>query len=922
MAQVTITQLPQAGALTGNESVPIVQNGVTVQTTTGAISGAGALNYPFLTVGSTAGLTEARYLTTGSGLSLTDGGAGTTLQVNLTGAAQSLNSSGVGIQVKTDINTLTPRQLVVGPGMTVVDANGVDGNPTLGLNTNLQNLASLSGTGLMTINGSTFSQTSINGTTNQVSVANGNGAGGNPTISLASNPILPGTGAVTLPTGTTGQRLDGNGNVRYNTTLSRFEGYQSGNWESFGLGDGTVTYVSGTANQISVVNPTITPVISIASNPSLPGTGSVLLPQGTTAERSAAGYGALRYNTDTGSLEAYTISAGWGAIITGTGVTTFTAGTTGFTPSSPTSGGIVLDGILNPAHGGTGVNNGSYSITLGGNVSTAGSFTTSGAFSLALTATGITNVILPTTGTLATLAGAEILTNKTISGSSNTLSNIGNSSLTNSSVTYNGITVALGGSGTITASTTAALTVGTGLQLDSGTTFDGSTAKTISIDSTVVTLTGSQTLTNKTLTTPIIAQISNTGTITLPTSTDTLVGRDTTDTLTNKSMSGSSNTFTNIPNSALTNSSITLGTTTIALGATSLTPAGLTSVTVTQNPTSDYQLATKQYVDNLVATGTTYHDPVYVESPDSAGNLNATYNNGTAGVGATLTNAGTLAALTIDGVLMTVGKRVLIYNQTNAFENGVYTVTTVGDGSTAWVLTRATDADSYGPGPDALDQGSTFFVTNGNTGAGETYTCTTVGTITFGTTAITFSQIGATQVYSAGTGLSLSGTVFSIANTAVTANTYGSASDVPVFAVNAQGQLTGVTNTSIAIAASQVTSGTLAVAQGGTNLASYTIGDLLYASGATTLSKLGIGTNTYIMTSSGTAPQWSMPSGITVGTATNAVNVGITADSTNATRYLTFVSATTGNLPELVNSSITCNPSTGQITGGIAGGAF
>ena len=55
-AQVTITQLPQASALTGAESVPIVQNGVTVQTTASAISGAGALNYPFLTVGSTAGL--------------------------------------------------------------------------------------------------------------------------------------------------------------------------------------------------------------------------------------------------------------------------------------------------------------------------------------------------------------------------------------------------------------------------------------------------------------------------------------------------------------------------------------------------------------------------------------------------------------------------------------------------------------------------------------------------------------------------------------------------------------------------------------------------------------------------------------------------------------------------------------------------
>ena len=114
--------------------------------------------------------------------------------------------------------------------------------------------------------------------------------------------------------------------------------------------------------------------------------------------------------------------------------------------------------------------------------------------------------------------------------------------------------------------------------------------------------------------------------------------------------------------------------------------------------------------------------------------------------------------------------------------------------------------------------------------------------------------------------------------------------------------------------------GQLATGRGGTGLSTYTAGDLIYYSTGTALSKLGIGTSTYILTSSGTAPQWSAPSGITVGTATNAVNVGITADSTNATRYLTFVSATTGNLPQLVNSSITCNPSTGQLTGGIAGG--
>jgi hypothetical protein len=100
-----------------------------------------------------------------------------------------------------------------------------------------------------------------------------------------------------------------------------------------------------------------------------------------------------------------------------------------------------------------------------------------------------------------TLNDIQTLTNKTISGSNNTLSNIGNASLTNSSVTVNGTSIALGASGTITAVNPNALTIGTGL---SGTSYNGSAAVTVAIDSTVATLTGTQTLTNKTLTSPTI----------------------------------------------------------------------------------------------------------------------------------------------------------------------------------------------------------------------------------------------------------------------------------------------------------------------------------------------------------------------------------------------------------------------------------
>ena len=247
-----------------------------------------------------------------------------------------------------------------------------------------------------------------------------------------------------------------------------------------------------------------------------------------------------------------------------------------------------------------------------------------------------------------------------------------------------------------------------------------------------------------------------------------------------------------------------------SFGNITATSAALTTGTVSTQPSSNTDIANKQYVDTVSASGIHYHEPVYVESPDTAGNLNALYNQpggAGVGVGATLTNNGTKAALTIDGVLMTVGKRVLIYNQTSQFQNGVYTVTTVGTpdpGGTNWVLTRATDADTYSPfSPNSLGQGDAFFVTNGNTGAGETYICNTVGTITFGTTAITFAQISDSTLYTAGTGLTLNGTEFSITPTG-TAGTYGSASQVPVLTTNASGQVTGVTNTSIAINGSQV----------------------------------------------------------------------------------------------------------------------
>jgi hypothetical protein len=247
----------------------------------------------------------------------------------------------------------------------------------------------------------------------------------------------------------------------------------------------------------------------------------------------------------------------------------------------------------------------------------------------------------------------------------------------------------------------------------------------------------------------------------------------------------------------------------------------LTQVTVAGDPSTALQVATKQYVDTQTSAGINYHEPVRVESPI---NLNATYNNGTSGVGATLTNAGTQTALVIDGVTLIVADRVLIYQQTNQTQNGIYVVTNVGSGSTNWVLTRSSDADTYvNASPDGLSQGSTVFVQQGTTGAGTTYTCNTTGTIVFGTTAITFVEISSAQIYSAGTGLTLTGTTFSL--TSPVATTLGG---------------TGLTSFTsggavYATSSSTLTTGTLPATAGGTGQSSYTAGDLVYATSSTTL---------------------------------------------------------------------------------------
>lgn len=226
----------------------------------------------------------------------------------------------------------------------------------------------------------------------------------------------------------------------------------------------------------------------------------------------------------------------------------------------------------------------------------------------------------------------------------------------------------------------------------------------------------------------------------------------------------------------ITNSTIdstTIGATTPSTGAfTNISTNTGTIATQASNPTDIVNYLTLQ----AYAAGISWKNPVTV---------------------ATLTNITLTGVQTIDGVALVAGNTVLVKNQGTASENGIYTVK-----SGAW---------QYAPGSTTWDQyvSALVFVEYG-TQAGSAWYCTAQPGGTLGVTAMNWNNFSVSTTYSAGTGLNLTGYVFSIANTTVTAASYGSASNVPTFTVNAQGQLTAASNTAIAIAASQVTSGTFA----------------------------------------------------------------------------------------------------------------
>ena len=297
--------------------------------------------------------------------------------------------------------------------------------------------------------------------------------------------------------------------------------------------------------------------------------------------------------------------------------------------------------------------------------------------------------------------------------------------------------------------------------------------------SILVTTTGSQTLTNKTITTPS-GLVKN----------DVGLG--------------------NVDNTSDANKPVsTAGQTALDLKANIASPTFTGSVTV-PTPTSDSHAATKAYAD-AIAAGINWHNSVETATAAALPNT-PTYSNGTSGVGATLT-ASANARLVMDGANVTTGDRVLVKDQADATQNGIYVVTAQGSVSVPYVLTRASDHDNL---IDEVIRGDAVYVANGSTNVNQGFIISSEGTgandkHVLGTDDMNWSQFTGAANITAGTGITKTGNTLSIGQSvatnasvtfsAVTAALTGNASTATILetARNIAGQsFNGSANISIA----------------------------------------------------------------------------------------------------------------------------
>ena len=381
--------------------------------------------------------------------------------------------------------------------------------------------------------------------------------------------------------------------------------------------------------------------------------------------------------------------------------------------------------------------------------------------------------------------------------------------------------------GVVLGTDTLTFTGGTGID----TSVSGDTV-TFAIDSTVVTLTGTQTLTNKTLTTPTLTtpRIADEGSINDANGNEYIKFQQTASAVNSLEVTNSATGNGAKLSTQGDDTNIDLILDPKGSGVVDVNSSRITNLT---DPTQDQDAATKSYVDNVV-NGLDVKESVRLAT---TANLASTYNNGAG----TLT-ASSNGALSIDGVTVSTNDRVLVKNQTDTKQNGIYVVTATGDGSNPFVLTRAGDADAA----SEITGGTFTFVEQGTANSENGFVFTHDGTPTLGTTAITVTQFSGAGQITAGAALTKTGNQLDVA---VDDSTIEVSSDALQIKTTYPGQ---ASITTLGTITTGVWNGTaIAATSGGTGLTSYSTGDIIRASGANTLAALSLGANGKILQSDG-----------------------------------------------------------------------